>query len=105
MRNNPVQTITGANRGQKYQPQPPQPAEEPEESEATRAIGEAGEEGGQEEIGMTLVKWAGFLLVAGALAVLPFAIWVSTTWGFVSGAAGLAGCALLGVAFAGRPGA
>lgn len=50
---------------------------------------------------MAAAKWAGFVLVAGALAVLPFAIWVSTTWGFVSGAAGLIGVALLVVGLAG----
>jgi hypothetical protein len=51
---------------------------------------------------LVIAKWLGFALVAGALSVLPFAIWVSTTWGFVSGAAGLVGCVLLGIAFAGR---
>jgi len=51
---------------------------------------------------MAVAKWLGFALVAGALAVLPFAIWVSTTWGFVSALAGLAGCALLGLVFGGR---
>jgi len=49
-----------------------------------------------------VAKWLGFVLVAGALVVLPFAIWVSASWGFVSGAAGLVGCVLLGIAFAGR---
>lgn len=51
---------------------------------------------------MAIVKWLGFALVAGALAVLPFTIWISTGWGFVSAALGLAGCVLLGIAFAGR---
>jgi hypothetical protein len=51
---------------------------------------------------LVAAKWLGFALVAGALAVLPFAIWVSTTWGFVSALTGLAGCALLGIAFGGR---
>jgi hypothetical protein len=51
---------------------------------------------------LVIVKWLGFALVAGALAVLPFAIWVSATWGFVSALAGLIGCALLGIVFGGR---
>ena len=51
---------------------------------------------------LVIVKGLGFVLVAGALAVLPFAIWVSTTWGFVSALAGLIGCALLGIVFDGR---
>jgi hypothetical protein len=51
---------------------------------------------------LVVAKWLGFVLVAGALAVLPFAIWVSVTWGFVSALAGLTGCALLGIAFGGR---
>ena len=51
---------------------------------------------------VVIAKWLGFALVAGALAVLPFAIWVSITWGFVSAFAGLVGCALLGIAFGGR---
>jgi hypothetical protein len=50
---------------------------------------------------LVAAKWLGFALVAGALAVLPFAIWVSVTWGFVSALAGLAGCALLGIVFGG----
>ncbi|HUQ26375.1 MAG TPA: hypothetical protein VM140_11955 [Burkholderiales bacterium] len=51
---------------------------------------------------MAIVRWLGFALVAGALAVLPFAIWISTSWGFFSAALGLVGCVLLGVAFGGR---
>lgn len=51
---------------------------------------------------LAIAKWAGFALVAGALIVLPFAIWVSATWGFVSGTAGLVGCMLLGIVFGGR---
>ncbi|HXU41654.1 MAG TPA: hypothetical protein VN675_04965 [Burkholderiales bacterium] len=50
-----------------------------------------------------IAKWLGFALVAGSLAVLPFAIWVSTSWGFVSGALGLLGCALLGIALPRQP--
>ena len=49
---------------------------------------------------MALVKWAGFALVAAALAVLPFTIWVSARWGIVSATAGLVGVVLLVVAFA-----
>ena len=51
---------------------------------------------------MALAKWAGFLLVAGALAVLPFAIWVSARWGIVSATAGLAGIMLLVLGLRGR---
>ena len=51
---------------------------------------------------MALVKWAGFALVAAALAVLPFTIWVSNRWAIVSATAGVVGIALLGVALAGR---
>jgi len=52
---------------------------------------------------LVIAKWLGFALVAGALAVLPFAIWVSVTGGFVSAALGLLGCALLGIALARQP--
>ena len=49
---------------------------------------------------MALAKWAGFALVAAALAVLPFTIWVSARWGIVSATAGVVGIVLLGIAFA-----
>ena len=51
---------------------------------------------------MGAVRWAGFALVAIALAVLPFAVWISARWGIVSATAGLVGLALLVVGLAGR---
>ena len=48
------------------------------------------------------LRWAGFLLVAASLAVLPFAVWVSVRWGIVAATAGTVGIVLLGIAFAGR---
>jgi hypothetical protein len=47
---------------------------------------------------MKVVKWAGFALIATALAVLPFTVWISTQWGIVSATAGLVGVVLLGIA-------
>ena len=47
---------------------------------------------------MFALRWLGFLLVAGSLGVLPFTIWISNDWGFVSALAGLVGLALLGIA-------
>ena len=44
---------------------------------------------------MVAVKWVGFALVAVALAVLPFTVWISTRWGIVSATAGLVGVVLL----------
>jgi len=44
---------------------------------------------------MAAAKWVGFALVAVALAVLPFTIWISTRWGIVSATAGLIGVVLL----------
>ena len=44
---------------------------------------------------MAVAKWVGFALVATALAVLPFTIWISTHWGIVSATAGLIGVVLL----------
>jgi hypothetical protein len=52
---------------------------------------------------LVVAKWLGFALVAGALAVVPFTIWISTSWGFVSAALGLLGCALLGIALSRQP--
>ena len=51
---------------------------------------------------MALVKWAGFALVATALAVLPFTIWVSAQWGIVSASAGAIGIVLLVIGLSGR---
>ena len=47
------------------------------------------------------LRWQGAALIAVALAVLPVAIWVSSYWGFVSGAAGLVGLALLAAGYSG----
>ena len=47
---------------------------------------------------MVALKWLGFLLMAGSLGVLPFVIWISNDWGFVSAVAGLVGLALLAIA-------
>ena len=51
---------------------------------------------------MAVLRWLGFALVAVALAVLPFTIWLSGNWGLISASAGVVGLVLLGVAFAGR---
>lgn len=51
---------------------------------------------------MNALKWVGFALVAGALAVLPFTVWVSNRWAIVSASAGVVGIVLLGIAFAGQ---
>ena len=51
---------------------------------------------------MVVVKWVGFALLAVALAVLPFTIWISTQWGIVSATAGLIGLVLLVIGLAGR---
>jgi hypothetical protein len=40
-------------------------------------------------------KWLGVVLVATSVAVLPFTIWISNDWTFVSAASGLLGCVLL----------
>ena len=47
------------------------------------------------------LKVPGAALVAVALAVLPFTIWISNQWAIVSASAGLIGCVLLGIALAG----
>ena len=52
---------------------------------------------------MAILKWLGFLLVAVAVAVLPFTIWISNSWGLVFAATGFAGCVLLAIAFSRRP--
>jgi hypothetical protein len=89
--------------GPKYQPQSQKSQAQPEKPQNNGARGQAGEKGGrQEEVGMAFVKWVGFALVATALAVLPFTIWVSNRWAIVSATAGVVGIALLGVALAGR---
>lgn len=44
---------------------------------------------------MLAAKWVGFALVAVALAVLPFTVWISAQWGIVSATAGLIGVVLL----------
>jgi hypothetical protein len=49
---------------------------------------------------MNALKWAGFALVAAALAVLPFTVWVSARWGIVSATAGLVGLLLLVIGLA-----
>jgi hypothetical protein len=48
------------------------------------------------------MKALGAALVAIALAVLPFMVWLSNQWAIVSATAGLLGCVLLGIAFAGN---
>jgi hypothetical protein len=50
----------------------------------------------------TVLKALGAALVAIALAVLPFMVWLSNQWAIVSATAGLLGCVLLGIAFAGN---
>ena len=45
-----------------------------------------------------MLKWLGFLLVAASVGVLPFTVWISNDWGFVSAFAGLVGLVLLGLA-------
>src|SRR5689334_10770875 len=82
-------------RGSKHQPQPPQPPEEPAEPEEAHPPGEGDEKGRQEEV--SVLKWAGFALIATALAVLPFAAWMSNRWAIVSATAGVAGIVLLAV--------
>ena len=52
---------------------------------------------------MNALKWVGFALVATALAVLPFAVWISAKWGIVSATAGMIGVVLLGIALPKRP--
>jgi hypothetical protein len=52
---------------------------------------------------MALARWVGFALVATALAVLPFAVWVSASWGIVSATAGVVGIVLLVIALPRRP--
>jgi hypothetical protein len=44
---------------------------------------------------MNALKWVGFALVATALAVLPFTVWISARWGIVSATGGLLGLVLL----------
>ena len=51
---------------------------------------------------MNAVRWAGFALIATALAVLPFAVWVSNRWAIVSATVGLVGIVLLVITTAGR---
>jgi hypothetical protein len=51
---------------------------------------------------MTLLRWAGAALVAGAIVMLPIAIWVSERWGIVAATTGLIGLFLLGIGFSGR---
>jgi len=53
---------------------------------------------------MGAVKWLGFALVATALAILPFTIWVSARWGIVSATVGVVGIVLLVIGLAGRRG-
>ena len=52
---------------------------------------------------MNVLKWVGFALLAAALAVLPFTIWISGRWGIVSATAGLIGLTLLVIALPRRP--
>jgi hypothetical protein len=47
---------------------------------------------------VAVLKWLGFLLVAASVGVLPFTIWISNDWGFLSALAGLIGLVLLGIA-------
>jgi hypothetical protein len=49
---------------------------------------------------MGVFKWVGFALVAVALAVLPFTIWISARWGIVSATAGVVGIVLLVIGLA-----
>jgi hypothetical protein len=51
---------------------------------------------------MGAVKWLGFALVATALAILPFTIWISAKWGIVSATTGVVGIVLLVIGLA-RP--
>ena len=44
---------------------------------------------------MNAVRWVGFALIAAALAVLPFAVWVSNSWAIVAATSGVAGIVLL----------
>ena len=53
---------------------------------------------------MGAVKWLGFALVATALAILPFTIWISARWGIVSATAGVVGIVLLVIGLGGRRG-
>ena len=52
---------------------------------------------------MAVARWVGFALVATALAVLPFAVWVSVRWGIVSATAGVIGVVLLVISLPRRP--
>jgi hypothetical protein len=49
---------------------------------------------------MGAVKWIGFALIAVALAILPFTIWISARWGIVSATAGVVGIVLLVIGLA-----
>jgi hypothetical protein len=51
---------------------------------------------------MNALKWVGFALVATALAVLPFTVWISARWGIVSATAGVIGIVLLTIGLASR---
>ena len=51
---------------------------------------------------LVIAQWLGFALIAGALAVLPFTVWISARWGIVSATAGVVGIVLLVVGLAGR---
>ena len=51
---------------------------------------------------MNALKWVGFALVATALAVLPFTVWISARWGIVSATAGVVGIVLLTIGLTGR---
>ena len=50
----------------------------------------------------TVVKWIGFALVAVAVAVLPFANWISGSWGLVSLTLGVIGAFLLAIGPGGK---
>jgi len=51
---------------------------------------------------MNVIKWVGFALLAAALAVLPFTIWISGRLGIVSATAGVVGIVLLTIGLAGK---
>jgi hypothetical protein len=49
-----------------------------------------------------VVKWIGFALVAVSVTVLPFAIWISGSWGLVSLTSGVIGAFLLMIGLGGK---
>jgi peptidoglycan/LPS O-acetylase OafA/YrhL len=51
------------------------------------------------------VKFVGFILIMIALAVLPFSVWISTSWGVVALILGIFGAVLLAIGVRGTRGA